>query len=71
MVSGKSSNIALKKLASLLGKMFSYGDRIVIINLVLLSLPVFMLSFLELPKAVRKRLDFYRSQFFLSIDVLD
>jgi hypothetical protein len=46
------------------GKMLSYGDRLVLVNSVLTSLPMFMLSFLEIPKGVRKRLDFYRSSFF-------
>jgi hypothetical protein len=31
---------------------------------------MFMLSFLEIPKGVRKRLDFYRSQFFWQNDQL-
>jgi hypothetical protein len=44
--------------------MLSYGDRLVLINSVLSSLPMFMFSFLEIPKWVRKRLDFYRSRFF-------
>jgi hypothetical protein len=39
-------------------------DRLVLINSVLTSLPMFMLSFLEIPVGVRKRLDFYRSRFF-------
>jgi hypothetical protein len=38
--------------------MLSYGDRLVLINSVLTSLPMFMLSFFDLPKGVRKRLDF-------------
>ena len=46
------------------GKMLSYGDRLVLVNSVLTSLPMFMLSFFEIPKGVRKRLDFYRSCFF-------
>jgi hypothetical protein len=55
-----------KKLSSWIGKMLSYGDRLVLINSVLTSLPMFMLSFLEIPKGVRKRLDFFRSRFFLA-----
>ena len=35
-----------------------------LINLGLTSLPMFMLSFMEIPKGVRKRLDFFRSRFF-------
>jgi hypothetical protein len=52
------------KLSCWIGKLLSYGDQIVLINSVLTSLPKFMLSFLEIPKGVRKRLDFYRSCFF-------
>jgi hypothetical protein len=53
-----------KKLSNWIGKMLLYGDRLVLINSVLTSLPTFMLSFLEIPKGVRKRLDFFRSRFF-------
>jgi hypothetical protein len=53
-----------RKLASWIGKMLSYGDRLVLINSVLTSVPMFLLSFFEIPKGVRKRLDFYRSRFF-------
>ena len=49
-------------------KLLSYGDRLVLINSVLTSLPMFMLSFLEIPKGVLKRLDFYRSHFFWQSD---
>ena len=52
------------KLGCWKGKMLSYGDRLVLVNSVLTSLPMFMLSFLEIPKGVRKRLDYYRSRFF-------
>jgi hypothetical protein len=54
------------KLSSWIGKILSYGDRLVLLNSVLTSLPMFMLSFLQIPKGVRKRLDFYRSRFFLA-----
>ena len=56
------------KLGCWKGKMLSYGDRLVLVNAVLTSLPIFMLSFLEIPKGVRKRLDFYRSRFFWQSD---
>jgi hypothetical protein len=52
-----------KKLSIWIRKMFSYGDQAVLIN-ILTSLLMFMLSFLEIGKGVRKRLDFYRSRFF-------
>ena len=38
-----------KKLGSWAGKMFSYGDRLVLINSVPTSLPMFLLSFFEIP----------------------
>jgi hypothetical protein len=59
-----------KKLASWLGKLLSYGDRLVLINSVLTSLPMFMLSFFEIPKGVRKRLDYFRSRFFSKMMVI-
>ena len=55
-----------RKLGSWAGKLLSYGDRLVLINAVLTSLPMFLLSFFEIPKGVRKRLDIYRSRFFLA-----
>jgi hypothetical protein len=48
-----------KKLSSWIGKLLSYGDRLVLINSVLTSLPMFMLSVFKIPKGVRKRLDFF------------
>jgi hypothetical protein len=42
--------------------MLPYVDHLVLVNSVLTSLP--MLSFLEIPKGVRRRLDYYRSRFF-------
>jgi hypothetical protein len=53
-----------KKLASWMGKLLSYGDRLVHINSVLTSLPIFMMSFFEIPKGVQKIIYFYTSQFF-------
>jgi hypothetical protein len=43
-----------KILSSYIGKLLSYGDRLILINYVLMSLPMFMLSFLEIPNGVRK-----------------
>jgi hypothetical protein len=40
------------KLSSWIGKLLSYGDRLVLINSVLTSIPMFVLSFLEIPKGV-------------------
>ena len=44
--------------------MLSYGDRLVLINSVLTSLPMFLLSFFLIPVGVQKRMDYYRSRFF-------
>jgi hypothetical protein len=57
-----------KKLASWIGKILSYGDRLILINSVLTSLPMFLLSFFQIPIGVRKRLDFYRFRFFWQCD---
>src|SRR3989337_1881294 len=46
----------------------SYGGRLVLINSLLTSMPMFLLSFFEVPKGVRKRLDFFRSRFFWQSD---
>lgn len=53
-----------KKLSCWKGKLVSYGGRLVLINSVLTSMPMFLLSFFEVPIGVRKMLDFYRSRFF-------
>ena len=57
-----------KKLSCWKGKLMSYGGRLILINSVLTSLPMFLLSFFEVPVGVRKRLDFYRSRFFWQSD---
>jgi hypothetical protein len=46
------------------GKLLSYGDRIVLINPVWISLPMFTISFLYIPQWTRKRLKFFGSCFF-------
>ena len=48
----------------------SYGGRLILINSVLTSMPMFLLSFFEVPVGVRKRPDFYRSCFFWQSDEL-
>jgi hypothetical protein len=48
--------------------MLSYDDRLFLINSVLTSLPMFMSSFLEIPVGIRKRLGYYRSNFFWQSD---
>jgi hypothetical protein len=45
-----------KKLSSWKGKYLSVGGRLVLINSVLSSLPMFMLSFFEIPKGCLKGL---------------
>jgi hypothetical protein len=42
----------------------SYGGRLTLINSVLSSLPMFMMSIFEIPKGVIKKLDQYRSRFY-------
>ncbi|WVZ49927.1 hypothetical protein U9M48_001242, partial [Paspalum notatum var. saurae] len=56
--------IALNKKSGLL----SFGGRLVLMNSVLSSLPMFMFSFFEAPKGVLKKLDYYRSRFFCQCD---
>jgi hypothetical protein len=53
-----------KKLSCWKCKLLSYGGRLVLVNSILSSLAVFMLSFFEVPKEVLHKLDFYRSRFF-------
>ena len=47
-----------KKLASWKGKLLSVGGRLVLINSILFSLPMFMFSFFEAPKSFPKKLDY-------------
>jgi hypothetical protein len=58
----------LKKLSSWKGKLLSVGSRLVLINFVLTSLAIYMLSFFEVPRGVLKELDYYRSRFFWQCD---
>jgi hypothetical protein len=48
--------------------MLLVGERLVLINSVLSSLPMFMLSFFEVSKGVLKKLDYYISWFFWQSD---
>jgi hypothetical protein len=43
-----------EKVASWLGKLLSYGDRLVLISSILTSLPMFLFSFFSIPTGVRK-----------------
>ena len=53
-----------KKLSSSKGKHLSVGGRLVLINSVLISLPMFMMSFFEVPRVILRKLDYLRSRFF-------
>jgi hypothetical protein len=55
-----------KTLSSWKGKYLSVGGRLVLINSVLMSLSMFMLSFSDVPKGVLERIDYFRSSFFCS-----
>jgi hypothetical protein len=57
-----------KRLSSWKGKLLSTGGRLVLINSVLSSLPMFMMSFFRVPKGILKKLDYYRSRFFWQSD---
>jgi hypothetical protein len=53
-----------RKLSSWKGKLMSVGGRLVLINSVLTSLAIFMMSFFEVPKGVLEKIDYFRSRFF-------
>ena len=57
-----------KRLSSWKGKNLSMGGRLTLINSVLSSLLVYMMSFFEIPKGVRKKRDYFRSRFFWQSD---
>ena len=46
----------------------SVGGRLVLINSIMSSLPMFMMSFFEIPREVLKKLDYFRSRFFWQSD---
>ncbi|WVZ64895.1 hypothetical protein U9M48_014345 [Paspalum notatum var. saurae] len=51
-----------RKFSNWKGKMLSFGGRLVLLNSVLSSLPMFMLSFFEIPR------EYFRSRFFWQYD---
>ena len=53
-----------KRLSTWKAKFLSSGGRLVLLNSVLSSLPIFMMSFFEIPAGVLKKLDAIRSRFF-------
>ena len=57
-----------KKLSGWKGKHLSYGGRLVLINSVLSSLPMFMMSFFEVLRGVLKKIEYFRSRFFWQND---
>jgi hypothetical protein len=48
-----------KRLSCWKGIVLSYGGQLILINLVLSSLAIFMLSIYEVPKGILHKLDFY------------
>ncbi|WVZ96849.1 LOW QUALITY PROTEIN: hypothetical protein U9M48_042432 [Paspalum notatum var. saurae] len=61
---GKAEERFEKRLSSWKGKHLSIGGRLTLINSVLSSLPMYMMSFFSIPKGVLKKLDYFRSRFF-------
>jgi hypothetical protein len=55
-----------KRLSSSKGKHLSTGGRLTLINSVLSSLPMYIMSFFAIPKGVLKKLNYFRSTFFLA-----
>src|SRR5438105_9347258 len=53
-----------QRLNSWKGKHLSIGGRLTLINSVLSSLPMYMMSFFDIPKGVLKKLNYFRSRFF-------
>ncbi|WVZ88936.1 LOW QUALITY PROTEIN: hypothetical protein U9M48_035403, partial [Paspalum notatum var. saurae] len=53
-----------KRLNSWKGKHLPIGGRLTLINSVLSSLPMYMMSFFSIPKGVLKKLDYFRLRFF-------
>jgi hypothetical protein len=57
-----------KKISSWKDKYFSVGRRLVLINSVLTSLVMFMISFFEVSRGVLEKIDYYRSRFYWQSD---
>ncbi|WVZ96321.1 hypothetical protein U9M48_041976 [Paspalum notatum var. saurae] len=57
-----------KKLSNWKGKMLSYGGILVLLNSVISSLPMFMISFFEVLRGILKKIDYFGSRFFWQND---
>jgi len=57
-----------KKLSSWSGKHLSTRERLTLINSVLSSLPMYMMSFFVIPRGLLRKLDYFRSRFFWQSD---
>ncbi|WVZ53298.1 hypothetical protein U9M48_004264 [Paspalum notatum var. saurae] len=57
-----------KRLSSRKSKHLSTDGRLTLINSVLSSLPMYMMSFFAIPKGVLRKLDYFRSRFFWQCD---
>jgi hypothetical protein len=55
-----------KRLSSWNSKLPSVGGRLMLLNSVLSNLHLFMFSFFEIPKEVLKKIETFRSRFFLA-----
>jgi hypothetical protein len=55
-------------ISSCKGKHLSMGGPLILLNSVLSSLPIYMMSFFAIPRGVLKKLDFFRSRFFWQSD---
>jgi hypothetical protein len=53
-----------KKLSSWKGKHLFVGGCLILINFVLTSLVMFMLSFFKVPRGVLEKIDYYRFRFY-------
>jgi hypothetical protein len=53
-----------KKLSRSSGKHLLIGGRLTLINSILSSLRMYMISFFAIPRAVLKKLDYFRPSFF-------
>ena len=57
-----------KRLSGWKGKMLSVEGQLILLNSMLLSLQMFMVSFFEMPKGVLEKIDYFRSRFYWQSD---